>query len=75
MAHHTCEYGTQRFPGLQKLIDQIDFGNWILEDQQGIFETCARLDLIGTDGFHPSGEGYTHWIDKFVARLKNDKIL
>ena len=75
MATHTCEYGTQRFPSLQPLIDQIDFTNWILEDQLGMFETCARLDLISEDGFHPSAEGYNYWIDKFVTRLKNDKIL
>lgn len=75
MARHTCEYGTQRFPGLQKLIDQIDFSNWILEDQLGMFETCSKLDLLSEDGFHPNQQGYNYWIDKFVARLKNDKIL
>ena len=57
------------------LIDQIDFTNWILEDQLGMFETCARLNLLSDDGFHPSGEGYNYWIDKFVTQLKNDKIL
>jgi hypothetical protein len=75
MTRHTCEYGTQRFPSLQPLVDQIDFTNWILEDQLGMFETCNQLNLISEDGFHPSGEGYNYWIDKFVAQLKNDKIL
>ena len=75
MAQHTCEYGTQRFPNLEKLVDQIDFTNWILEDQMGMFETCAQLNLLSDDGFHPNGEGYNYWIDKFVAQLKNDKIL
>ncbi len=75
MTRHTCEYGSQRFPSLQKLIDQIDFGNWILEDQQGIFENCARLGLLSNDGFHPNEQGYSYWINKFVAQLKNDKIL
>jgi lysophospholipase L1-like esterase len=75
MTRHTCEYGTKRFPSLQPLIDQIDFTNWILEGQLGIFENCDKLHLLSDDNFHPSEEGYTHWIDKFVARLKNDKIL
>jgi hypothetical protein len=75
MAKHTCEYGVQRFPSLQKLVDQIDFSNWILEDGLGMFETCSKLDLLSEDGFHPNEQGYSYWIDKFVARLKNDKIL
>jgi hypothetical protein len=75
MARHTCEYGTQRFPSLQPLIDQIDFTNWILEDQLGIFENCDKLNLLGEDNFHPSEEGYNYWTDKFITRLKNDKIL
>lgn len=75
MVRHTCEYGTQRFPSLQKLIDQIEFDNWILEDQLGIFETCSKLNLLSEDEFHPSEAGYSYWINKFVDRLKNDKIL
>jgi putative lipoic acid-binding regulatory protein len=75
MMQHTCEYGTQRFPNLQKLVDQIDFSNWILENQLGIFENCARLNLLSEDNFHPAEQGYIYWIDKFIARLKNDKIL
>jgi hypothetical protein len=75
MVRHTCEYGATRFPSLQKLIDQIDFDNWILEDQRGIFENCDKLNLLAEDNFHPSQEGYSYWINKFVTRLKNDKIL
>jgi hypothetical protein len=75
MTRHTCEYGATRFPSLQKLIDQIDFTNWILEDQLGMFENCDRLNLLAEDQFHPNDQGYGYWIDKFVARLKNDKIL
>jgi hypothetical protein len=75
MSRHTCEYGATRFPGLQKLIDQIDFDAWILEDQRGMFENCDRLNLLDDDHFHPSAQGYSYWINKFVARLKNDKIL
>lgn len=75
MTRHTCEYGAKRFPSLQPLIDQIDFDNWILEDQLGIFENCDRLNLLSEDNFHPSEEGYIYWINKFITQLKNDKIL
>lgn len=75
MAQHTCEYGTDRFASLKPLIDQIDFSTWILDNQLGMFETCSNLNLIGDDGFHPSGEGYKYWTGLFVDRLKNDKIL
>lgn len=75
MMQHTCEYGTQRFPNLQKLVNRIDFSNWILENQLGIFENCARLNLLSEDNFHPAEQGYTYWINKFITRLNNDKIL
>jgi hypothetical protein len=75
MAKHTCEYGTDRFPALKNLIEKIDFDNWLLENDLGIYENCARLGLLSEDQFHPSMQGYSYWIDKFAERLKNDKIL
>lgn len=75
MIPHTCEYGTDRYPKLKKLINKINFDDWILEQGLGMFETCKRLNLLDRDNFHPNKQGYNYWTTKFVDRLKKDKIL
>lgn len=75
MVEHTCEYGTTRYPQNNHLVDKIDFSRWILDNNNGIHEAVKQLGMIGADKFHPNPEGYRYWMDLFVTRLKNDKIL
>ena len=75
MFFHTCEYGATRYPSNKELIDQIDFDHWMFVNGNGIYETVNQVGLISSVDYHPTVEGYGYWMDLFVDRLKNDKIL
>lgn len=69
------EVSAHRFPNNQKLIQNLDFTNWILDNGQGEFESCYAKNLISDDRFHPTMEGYEYWMDLLLERCKQDKIL
>lgn len=71
----TSEISAANFPEHKFLINELLVDNWILKDGLGIFETMYNLNLISDDGFHPTIAGYEIWMDLFVDRLKEDKIL
>lgn len=70
-----CEESATQFSEHLTMIEALEIDKWILKDGNGIFETMYDLGLIGTDGFHPNTEGYSKWVELFVERLREDKIL
>jgi len=75
MVENTCEYGVSRYPEHQYLIDQIDFSNWIFDEDRALYESSKFKGTLSKDNFHPSMYGYKYWMDLFFSRLKKDKIL
>jgi hypothetical protein len=75
MSPHTCEYGVDRYPNNKQLANSINTEQWILDNQDGMYETASRLNMLSDDKFHPSIQGYEYWVDLFVQRLKQDKVV
>lgn len=71
----TSEVSAREFASNQLLIEKLDFTNWILDNGQGEFESCYKNNLLSDDGFHPTVEGYEHWMNLFVERCEKDKII
>lgn len=71
----TGEISALNFANNKKFIDKLEFPNWIIDNEQGEFESCYSRDLICDDGFHPTYEGYEHWMNLLVERCKQDKII
>jgi len=69
------ELSAHNFKNNEKLIESLEFSNWILDNGQGEFESCYNKNLISDDGFHPIFEGYSYWMDLLVERYKKDKII
>ena len=63
------------FPNNQDLINKINFDQWVLTESGGTFETCRALGMLSQDRFHPTTEGYTHWVNLVLNKLKQEKIL
>jgi hypothetical protein len=73
--HKAGELNAYSFANNQKLIAGLEFSNWIFDNHQGEFESCYNKNLISDDGFHPTFEGYSYWMDLLIERCKQDKII
>lgn len=66
------DVGLNNIDGIDHLINQIDFDNWLFlnDNKDGIYEFALQHDFFIEDKFHPSTSAYEFWAELTYNRIK-----